>query len=96
MPRYYTSEDGAHLTIDQVQQRVLTVLKAFDKVPGERVQLDSNFIADLGLDSLDVVEVVMAMEEEFNMEIPDDVADNLKSAKEAAEYIYKTLESTPH
>jgi acyl carrier protein len=43
------------------------------------------------LDSLDVVEVVMAFEDEFDIEIPDNIADNIKTPKEAVDYIYKQL-----
>lgn len=55
-----------------------------------KVSLDSKFTSDLGLDSLDVVEVMIAMEEEFQLEIPDDVADKCTTPREAAEYIFKT------
>ena len=50
---------------------------------------ESNFVKDLGLDSLDTVEVVMAIEEEFSVEIPDKDADEIKSVKQAIDYITK-------
>ncbi|KAF9318793.1 hypothetical protein BG003_010521 [Podila horticola] len=53
------------------------------------ISLQANFNADLGLDSLDTVEVVMAIEEEFSIEIPDKDADEIKSAEQAVEYISK-------
>jgi NADH dehydrogenase (ubiquinone) 1 alpha/beta subcomplex 1 len=49
--------------------------------------LNATFTNDLGLDSLDAVEVVMAIEEEFSVEIPDKEADEIKSAAQAVEYI---------
>ena len=52
-----------------------------------QVALDANFIADLGLDSLDAVELVIAFEDEFDLDIPDDDADKIFSAKDAVEYI---------
>jgi NADH dehydrogenase (ubiquinone) 1 alpha/beta subcomplex 1 len=52
-----------------------------------QVSLNANFTNDLGLDSLDAVEVVMAIEEEFSVEIPDKEADEIKSAAQAVEYI---------
>ncbi|KAF9087958.1 Acyl carrier protein, mitochondrial [Mortierella sp. GBA35] len=55
----------------------------------KRIALKANFNADLGLDSLDTVEVVMAIEEEFSIEIPDKDADEIKSAEQAVEYISK-------
>ncbi|NIS74835.1 MAG: acyl carrier protein [Deltaproteobacteria bacterium] len=51
------------------------------------IPLESSFMEDLGADSLDVVELVMAMEEEFKIEIPDEDAENIKTVKDAVEYI---------
>ena len=51
------------------------------------VNIDSTFIDDLKADSLDIVELIMAFEEEFNVEIPDDVAENIKTVKDAVGYI---------
>ena len=51
------------------------------------VSIDSTFIDDLGADSLDIVELIMAFEEEFNVEIPDDVAEKIKTVKDTVEYI---------
>lgn len=50
--------------------------------------MSSKFTSDLGLDSLDVVEVMIAVEEEFQMEIPDEVADKCATPKDAAEYVF--------
>jgi len=55
-------------------------MNTFDKV-------NSTFIDDLGADSLDIVELIMAFEEEFNVEIPDDVAEKIKTVKDTVEYI---------
>ena len=51
------------------------------------VTIDSTFIDDLGADSLDIVELIMAFEEEVNVEIPDDVAEKIKTVKDTVEYI---------
>ncbi|EIW18059.1 MULTISPECIES: acyl carrier protein [Pelosinus] len=53
------------------------------------VTMDSTFIDDLGADSLDIVELIMAFEEEFNIEIPDEIAEKIKAVKDAVEYIEK-------
>ncbi|MBP2653795.1 MAG: acpP 3 [Firmicutes bacterium] len=53
------------------------------------VVMDSTFIDDLGADSLDIVELIMAFEEEFNIEIPDEAAEKIKTVKDAVEYIDK-------
>ena len=71
----------------EVNDRIVTVVKNFDKVDPANVKPDSKFEADLGLDSLDSVEVVMAIEDEFAIEIPDAEADKITSIAEAVEYI---------
>lgn len=55
------------------------------------VQIDSTFIDDLGADSLDIVELIMAFEEEFEIEIPDDVAEKIKTVRDTVEYIDKQI-----
>lgn len=67
--------------------RVVSVVKNFNKVDPAKVSPTASFSADLGLDSLDTVEVVMAMEEEFAVEIPDAEADKITSVNEAVEYL---------
>ena len=55
------------------------------------VQIDSTFIDDLGADSLDIVELIMAFEEEFEIEIPDDVAEKIKTVKDTVDYIDENI-----
>ena len=56
-------------------------------VEEDEVTLESSFIEDLGADSLDIVELIMALEEEFGLEIPDDEAEKISSVNDAVEYI---------
>jgi len=56
-------------------------------VDEEEVTLDASFVDDLGADSLDTVELVMAFEEEFHLEIPDEDAEKITRVKEAVDYI---------
>ena len=51
------------------------------------IKITSSFIEDLGADSLDIVELVMAMEEEFEVEIPDEEAENIKTVQDAINYV---------
>ena len=53
---------------------------------------DSSFLDDLNADSLDMVELVMAMEQEFDIEIPDDVAEKVATVKDAVEYVQNLME----
>jgi len=84
---------AAGLDKEQVTSRVLEVLKGFEKVDQGKLTTTSSFAEDLGLDSLDAVEVVMAVEEEFSIEIPDAEADEIKTVQQAIEYIAKTPEA---
>merc|ERR1711935_474197 len=78
---------GTFLDKNEVSTRVIDVVKNFEKVDAAAVTADSFFQKDLGLDSLDAVELVMAFEEEFDVEIPDNEADQITSCAEAAQYI---------
>jgi len=53
----------------------------------EEIQMESSFVDDLGADSLDIVELIMAMEEEFSLEIPDEDAEKLVSVSDAVKYV---------
>ena len=56
-------------------------------VDADKVTEEASFIDDLGADSLDIVELVMAFEEEFGVETPDDAAENITTVRDAIEYI---------
>jgi acyl carrier protein len=56
-------------------------------VNADEVKEDSKFVEDLGADSLDVVELVMALEEKFDIEIPDDEAEKIQTVKDVIDYI---------
>ncbi|KAF0717316.1 Aste57867_2347 [Aphanomyces stellatus] len=71
----------------EVSERVLNVIKNFQKVDAAKISEGAKFVDDLGLDSLDVVEVVMAMEEEFVIEIPDNEAERLLTPAQVIDYV---------
>ena len=56
-------------------------------VEPDEVSINSTFIDDLGADSLDIVELIMAFEEEFNIEIPDEGAEKIKTVQDVVDYI---------
>ncbi|KAL7109978.1 hypothetical protein ACP275_06G208700 [Erythranthe tilingii] len=78
---------GSFLEKSEVADRVLSVVKKFQKVDPSKVTPTAHFQNDLGLDSLDSVEVVMALEEEFAFEIPDTEADKINSINLAVDFI---------
>ncbi|RHZ75611.1 hypothetical protein Glove_212g41 [Diversispora epigaea] len=90
-PRFYSAEAG--LTRSNIEARIIDIIKSFDKVDPKKVSPHSKFADDLGLDSLDTVEVVMNIEEDFSIEIPDKEADEIRSIKDAVDYISKRDEA---
>jgi len=70
-----------------VEKRVVEIIVEQLKVSPEEVTLEASFIDDLGADSLDLVELIMAMEEEFGLEISDEDAEKIQTVQDAVNYI---------
>lgn len=70
-----------------VEVRVKGIIKEQLGVKEDEVVNDASFVDDLGADSLDTVELVMALEEEFDMEIPDEEAEKITTIQQAIDYI---------
>ncbi|HUB06731.1 MAG TPA: acyl carrier protein [Myxococcales bacterium] len=70
-----------------VEQKVKSIIAEQLGVGEEEIKPESSFIEDLGADSLDIVELVMAMEEEFEVEIPDEEAEHIKTVGDAINYV---------
>ncbi len=68
-------------------ERVKKIVVEHLGVEADKVNEAASFIEDLGADSLDIVELVMAFEEEFNVEIPDDAAEKIATVKDAIDFI---------
>ena len=68
-------------------ERVKKIVIEHLGVEADKVTEAASFINDLGADSLDIVELVMAFEEEFNVEIPDDAAEKIATVKDAIDFI---------
>ncbi len=72
-----------------IQPKVMKIIEEQLGVDPDRIKTEASFIDDLGADSLDIVELVMAMEEEFDLEIPDEDAEKLKTVQDVASYLTK-------
>ena len=70
-----------------IKERVMKLVCEQLGVKEEEVTPEASFVEDLGADSLDTVELVMALEEEFETEIPDDEAEKITTVKEAMDYV---------
>lgn len=77
-----------------VEDRVKSIIVEQLGVDADEVNPDASFVEDLGADSLDTVELIMAFEEEFGVEISDDEAEKIKKVKDAVEYIDKHAKTT--
>lgn len=75
------------MTRDEIAAKVKNIIVEQLGVNAEEVKDEASFIDDLGADSLDTVELVMALEEEFNAEIPDEDAEKLRTVGDAVNYI---------
>ena len=78
--------------MSNVEERVKQIVIEQLGVKDEEVTADASFVDDLGADSLDTVELVMALEEEFNCEIPDEEAEQITTVQQAIDYINENLD----
>ena len=75
--------------MSNVAERVKKIVIEHLGVDAEKVTIEASFIDDLGADSLDTVELVMAFEEEFGIEIPDDAAETIQTVGDAIKFLEK-------
>jgi acyl carrier protein len=73
--------------MENIEQRVKKIVAEQLGVNEADIKIDSSFIDDLGADSLDTVELVMALEDEFETEIPDEEAEKITTVKQAIDYV---------
>ncbi|MEM6364038.1 MAG: acyl carrier protein [Planctomycetota bacterium] len=72
-----------------IEERVVDIVSEQLGVDKEKISRDTSFVNDLGADSLDTVELVMELEEEFDISIPDDAAEKIQKVGEAIDFIEK-------
>ena len=76
-----------------VPERVIDIVAEQLGVDKEKIKPETSFVNDLGADSLDTVELVMELEEEFDINIPDDAAEKIQTVGEAIDFIEKSQDS---
>ncbi len=81
--RNHPLEGGERMIFDKVKKLIVEQLG----VEEEDITMEASFIDDLGADSLDIVELIMALEEEFGLEIPDNEAEKITTVSDVVEYI---------
>lgn len=80
-------------TVASVSERVIDIVAEQLGVSKDQVKPETSFVNDLGADSLDTVELVMELEEEFDINIPDDVAEKIQTVGQAIEHIEKAVQN---
>jgi acyl carrier protein len=71
----------------QMLERVVKLVSEATKIEADKIKLETSFIDDLNLDSLDIVELMMKMEDEFGVEIPEEQAEKLKTVGDVVKYL---------
>ena len=79
--------------MSDIAQRVKKIVAEQLGVAEDEIKLESSFVDDLGADSLDTVELVMALEDEFEIEIPDEQAEKITTVQQAVDYATKNMQS---
>jgi len=80
------------VSVEEVSRRVKQIIAEQLGLKEEEVRGEATFLNDLGADSLDIVEMIMALEEEFNTEISDEEAEKIQSVQEAIDYVVARLQ----
>jgi acyl carrier protein len=83
---------GRDHIVASVEERVIEIVCENLAVSKDQVSRTTSFVDDIGADSLDIVELIMELEEEFEITIPDDQAEKIKTVGEAVDYIQREIE----
>ena len=78
-------------TIETLSERVLELAGIQADIPKEQISLESQFVTDLGFDSLDFIEFVMVVEDEFDIAVSDEESDKIMTVRDAVEAIQKLI-----
>jgi acyl carrier protein len=81
------------VTDEQIRTKVIDIVCEHLAVDKAKVEDKTSFIEDIGADSLDIVELVMELEEEFDIQIPDDQAEKIKTVGQAVDYIKNAVKT---
>ena len=84
-------EDTAVASIEEIEEKVISIVAEQLSVDKAEISRETSFVSDLGADSLDTVELVMELEDEFDMNIPDEEAEKIQTVGAAIEFIQKQM-----
>lgn len=83
------------MAVENIEEKVIQIVSEQLSVDKSEIHRNTSFVNDLNADSLDTVELVMELEDEFDLTIPDEEAEKLKTVGEAIDYIKKHHEAKP-
>jgi NADH dehydrogenase (ubiquinone) 1 alpha/beta subcomplex 1 len=83
---------NAKFSRSEIESRVIKLLKCYAKIDQKKLSLFARFQDDLGLDSLDNLEIIMAVGEDFSIEVPDNDAEKLRSVNQLVDYLLTTTD----
>jgi acyl carrier protein len=87
LANFGNTKQGKEAAMENIEQRVKKIVAEQLGVNEAEIKNESSFVDDLGADSLDTVELVMALEEEFETEIPDEEAEKITTVQQAVDYV---------
>jgi acyl carrier protein len=90
-PNVFAESSPSGKLKQQIYEKVKAIVKQLE-VDASKVTINANFANDLGADSLDAVELIMAIEEEFDIEIPDEAAEAITTVEQTVDYIYQKVD----
>ena len=76
----------------EIQEKVVKIVSDATKVEAGNIKMETNFVDDLNLDSLDMVEMMMKMEEEFGVEIPEEKTEDLKTIGDVTKFLQSNIQ----
>ncbi|GAB4293291.1 MAG: hypothetical protein Kow0090_07590 [Myxococcota bacterium] len=80
---------GAEKAMSDIEARVFEIISQQFRIDKSKISVENSLVEDLGADSLDIVELIMAMEAEFNIDIPDEDVESFSAVSDVIEYIRK-------
>lgn len=86
-----TPDPGPGVTAGEIQEEIMNLISELYNIPRENIALDSYFFDDLGMDELDYIELIMHVEDEYSIEIPDDKSQGFQKVKDLADYVVEHI-----
>jgi len=94
MPTNSSLSDGIHASREGILEDVKQIVSEHSDVPPDEMRPDGRLIEDLGCDSLDIIEIIMELEEQFDISVPDELGDQIATVGDVADGVVELLEQS--